>query len=223
MIVLAIDTAGTACNVALYDAARDVTLSTAGADIGRGHAERLMGFIDDALASAGVAMDKVDRIAVTIGPGSFTGIRVGVATARGLGLALGRPVVGISVLQALALSALALAPGRPVLVVTDAKREEVYLQPFDGEGQPTAEAEARDVGAARANFATFAGTISGSGASLLRDDAADEAIERPSDTADIAVVAKLGATVDPAIALPKPLYLRGPDVRSQAGFAVARA
>ncbi|MET0357853.1 MAG: tRNA (adenosine(37)-N6)-threonylcarbamoyltransferase complex dimerization subunit type 1 TsaB, partial [Pararhizobium sp.] len=75
MIVLAIDTAGTACNVALYDAARDVTLSTAGADIGRGHAEQLMGFIDEALASAGVAMDKVDRIAVTIGPGSFTGIR----------------------------------------------------------------------------------------------------------------------------------------------------
>ncbi|NHT74518.1 tRNA (adenosine(37)-N6)-threonylcarbamoyltransferase complex dimerization subunit type 1 TsaB [Rhizobiaceae bacterium CRRU44] len=223
MIVLAIDTAGTACNVALYDAARDATLSTAGADIGRGHAERLMGFIDEALEAAGLEMDKVDRIAVTIGPGSFTGIRVGVATARGLGLALGRPVVGISVLQALATSVLATAPGHPVLIVTDAKREEVYLQTFDAAGQPMAEAEALDVGAARATFATFAGTISGSGASLLREDAAAEASERPFDTADIAVVAKLGAAADPATALPKPLYLRGPDVRSQAGFAVARA
>ncbi|TCL96026.1 tRNA threonylcarbamoyladenosine biosynthesis protein TsaB [Rhizobium sp. PP-WC-2G-219] len=223
MIVLAIDTAGTACNVALYDAARDATLSIAGADIGRGHAERLMGFIDEALETAGLGMDKVDRIAVTIGPGSFTGIRVGVATARGLGLALGRPVVGISVLQALATAALAAAPGHPVLIVTDAKREEVYLQTFDAAGQPMADAEALHVGAARATFATFAGTISGSGAPLLREDAAVDASERPSDTADIAVVAKLGATADPAIALPKPLYLRGPDVRSQAGFAVARA
>lgn len=228
MIVLAIDTAGTACNVAIYDAARDTTLGFAGADIGRGHAERLMGFIDEALSVAGVEMDEVDRIAVTIGPGSFTGIRVGVATARGLGLALGRSVVGVSVLQALAKSALAAAPGHPVLIVTDAKREEVYLQRFDAAGEPVADAEALDVVSARSAFHSFGGTISGSGARLLREDAAveanqTEASQTSGDTADIAVVAKLGACADPATALPKPLYLRGPDVRSQAGFAVARS
>lgn len=223
MIVLAIDTAGTACNVAIYDASHDATLGIAGADIGRGHAERLMGFIDEALSEAGVEMDDVDRIAVTIGPGSFTGIRVGVATARGLGLALGRPVVGVSVLQALAISALAAAPGHPVLIVTDAKREEVYLQPFDAMGEPVADAEALDVVSARAAFHSFAGTISGSGARLVREDGAVEANQTSGDTADITVVAKLGASADPATALPKPLYLRGPDVRSQAGFAVARA
>ncbi|TCM56283.1 tRNA threonylcarbamoyladenosine biosynthesis protein TsaB [Rhizobium sp. PP-F2F-G48] len=223
MIVLAIDTAGTACNVALYESARDATLGIAGADIGRGHAEQLMGFIDEALEKAGVGMDAIDRVAVTIGPGSFTGIRVGVAAARGLGLALGRPVVGVSVLQALGLSVLSDAPGQPVLIVTDAKREEVYLQSFDAAGQPLAGAEALDIVAAQARFARFSGTVSGSGAGLLRGEGGIDGGERVSDTADIAVVAKLGAALDPSVALPKPLYLRGPDVRSQAGFAVARA
>ncbi|WP_313529866.1 tRNA (adenosine(37)-N6)-threonylcarbamoyltransferase complex dimerization subunit type 1 TsaB, partial [Shinella sp.] len=87
MIVLAIDTAGTSCSAALYDSNRDVMLGAAGEDIGRGHAERLMEFVDGALAAAGLDLPAIDRIAVTIGPGSFTGIRVGVAAARGLALA----------------------------------------------------------------------------------------------------------------------------------------
>jgi tRNA threonylcarbamoyladenosine biosynthesis protein TsaB len=221
MIVLAIDTAGTACNVALYDSARLMTLSTAGADIGRGHAERLMGFIDAALDTAGIEMSAIERIAVTIGPGSFTGIRVGVATARGLALALSVPVVGISVLQALAVSALSTEAQAPVLIVTDAKREEVYLQPFDAAGQPLGEAEALDITEARARYGSFEGIVSGSGAALLVEEGG--VAGAAGDTAEIGVVARLGAEADPASALPKPLYLRGPDVRSQAGFAVARA
>jgi tRNA threonylcarbamoyladenosine biosynthesis protein TsaB len=220
MIVLAIDTAGTACNVALLDHARGETLAVAGAEIGRGHAEQLMGFIDSGLDAAGIGMDAIGRIAVTIGPGSFTGIRVGVAAARGLALALSVPVVGVSVLQALAVSALEAAPGAPVLIVTDAKRDEVYLQSFDADGHPTGEAAALDVADARTAYGGFAGTISGSGAMLLSEGGTGDG---PSDTADIRIVARLGALADPQSALPKPLYLRGPDVRSQAGFAVARA
>ncbi|KQS81141.1 tRNA threonylcarbamoyladenosine biosynthesis protein TsaB [Rhizobium sp. Leaf384] len=223
MIVLAIDTAGTACNVALYDSARGAPLGNAGADIGRGHAERLMGFIDEALERSGLEMNAIDRVAVTIGPGSFTGIRVGVAAARGLGLALGIPVVGVSVLQAQAFSVLADNPGQSVLIVTDAKREEVYVQSFDAAGQPLTEAEALDIATARTTFGQFAGTISGSGAALLREDRDIRPGETHPETADIVVVARLGAAHDPSVALPKPLYLRGPDVRSQAGFAVARA
>ena len=83
MIVLAIDTAGTGCYAALYDSDRDIVLGAAGDDIGRGHAERLMEFVDAALDAAGTDIKAVGRIAVTVGPGSFTGIRVGVAAARG--------------------------------------------------------------------------------------------------------------------------------------------
>ena len=85
MIVLAIDTAGTGCFAGVYDAGEDRLLASAGADIGRGHAEQLMAFVDQALADSGCTLADIDRIAVTIGPGSFTGIRVGVAAARGRG------------------------------------------------------------------------------------------------------------------------------------------
>ena len=84
MIVLAIDTAGTGCSAALYDSDRDVVLGAAGEDIGRGHAERLMEFVDGALAAAKLDLPSIDRIAVTVGPGSFTGIRVGVLGINGL-------------------------------------------------------------------------------------------------------------------------------------------
>ncbi|MGQ3295635.1 MAG: tRNA (adenosine(37)-N6)-threonylcarbamoyltransferase complex dimerization subunit type 1 TsaB, partial [Shinella sp.] len=102
MILLAIDTAGTGCYAALYDTDQDTILGAAGADIGRGHAERLMDFVDAALDAAGMTLQDIGRIAVTVGPGSFTGIRVGVAAARGLALALGVPAVGVSTLAALA-------------------------------------------------------------------------------------------------------------------------
>ena len=102
MILLAIDTSSSGCFAAIHDSDSNVTLGFAGEDIGRGHAERLMAFVDAALDSAGVELSAIERIAVTIGPGSFTGIRVGVAAARGLSLALGVPAVGVSTLAAIA-------------------------------------------------------------------------------------------------------------------------
>src|SRR5690606_16493325 len=88
MIVLAIDTAGVDCSAALYDGETGRMLAAVTDMIGKGHAERLMSLIDEALAQASLELTDVDRIAVVIGPGSFTGIRVGVAAARGLALAL---------------------------------------------------------------------------------------------------------------------------------------
>ncbi|MFP5077674.1 tRNA (adenosine(37)-N6)-threonylcarbamoyltransferase complex dimerization subunit type 1 TsaB [Rhizobium sp. YIM 134829] len=219
MIVLALDTAGIACQAALFDAAAGKVLGQASEEIGRGHAERLMEMIDAALLASGLPLEAVDRIAVTIGPGSFTGIRVGVAAARGLALALGKPCVGISILEALARAALPDAGGRAILSVLDAKREELYLQVFSPDGSPRAEPQAVEIMSARAEFAGFEGLIVGSGAGWLTGAGP---AARP-DVAEIGVVAALGAKADPQTALPKPLYLRGPDVRSQAGFAVARA
>ena len=221
MIVLAIDTAGTGCFAAVYDSVTDMVLASAGADIGRGHAEQLMSFIDEALAGSGKVLADMDRIAVTVGPGSFTGIRVGVAAARGFALALNIPAVGITTLAAIAEAAREAYPGRAVLATIDAKRDELYCQSFEADGTPHSEALMLEIPAARALFAGFDGLICGTAAKHLVEAPPDDAAQ--TDLTDIRLVARLGAAADPSRGKPSPLYLRGPDVKSQAGFAVARA
>ena len=215
MILLAIDTAGTGCYAALYDSDQDTVLGAAGADIGRGHAERLMEFVDAALEAAGMDLPAVERIAVTVGPGSFTGIRVGVAAARGLALALGVPAAGVSTLAALAAEHHA---GAPLLVAMDAKRDEVYWQRFAADGSEASPPAIATLAEARELAAGHDGAIAGSAAVLLREATVPE-----TDGVSIAVVARLGARLDPQAHLPKPLYLRGPDAKPQAGFAIRRA
>jgi N6-L-threonylcarbamoyladenine synthase len=217
MIVLALDTAGVDCAAAVYDSGTGSVLGEVTETIGRGHAELLMAVIDRALAKAGVALQFVDRIAVSIGPGSFTGIRVGVAAARGFSLSLGIPAVGVTTLEVLAAAHRQANPGRPVLAAMDAKRGEVYLQRFDGDRHALGEPQAAIVEDAKAIAAAFDGDIIGSGAYLLKDGSPQEV----GDRFPIGIIARLGA--DAAVGeKPKPLYLRGPDVRPQAGFAVAR-
>ena len=215
MIVLGIDTSGTGCAAALYDSQTDTVLGAAGEDIGRGHAERLMEFVDAALDAAGVSLAAVGRIAVAVGPGSFTGIRVGVAAARGLALALGVPTVGVSSLAALAADH---RTGAPLMVAMDAKRDEVYWQRFAVDGSEATPPAIAAITEARAIAAGHDGTLAGSAVHLLRDG------EPPAaDGVSIATVARLGAQLDPKNHLPKPLYLRGPDAKPQAGFAIRRA
>ena len=114
MNLLAIDTALEACSVGVaVDGGSPVFVSET---IGRGHAERLFGMISAAMEQAGIGYAALDRIAVTIGPGSFTGIRVGIAAARGLALVTGCPVAGIGTLAVLAESARAAAGTVPVKI-----------------------------------------------------------------------------------------------------------
>jgi tRNA threonylcarbamoyl adenosine modification protein YeaZ len=217
MIVLALDTAGVDCAAAVYDSGSDTMLGEASDMIGKGHAEHLMGIVDRVLTQAGKKLAMVERIAVTIGPGSFTGIRVGVAAARGFALALNIPTVGITTLETMAAAQRVKTSGRAVLAAMDAKRGEIYLQSFSAEGEPLDEPRAVTIEEAQAFASTFDGEITGSAAPLLRQLSGDYANSFP-----ISIVARLGAAADPSSGKPKPLYLRGPDAKPQAGFAIAR-
>lgn len=234
MILLAIDTSGSGCHAAIHDSEKNITLGVAGEDIGRGHAERLMDFIDEALARACVDLGDIQRIAVTIGPGSFTGIRVGVAAARGLSLALGVPSVGVSTLAAIASGHLRSHPGAPVFVAIDAKRGEAYCQLFAEDGSAAGEPLILSLEEAGAAAAAGEVAVAGSAAPLIAGGehaaapgsdaiAAAAAPTIAVEAVDIETIARLGALADPAADRPKPIYLRGPDAKSQAGYAIARA
>ncbi|WP_292249424.1 tRNA (adenosine(37)-N6)-threonylcarbamoyltransferase complex dimerization subunit type 1 TsaB, partial [Mesorhizobium sp.] len=114
-----------------YDAAAGRELGRQVLDLGKGHAEHLMAVIDAALKAAGTGYAGLDAIAVSVGPGSFTGLRVGVSTARGLALALKIPAIGVTTLEALAAEAAASFPGRAVLAALDAGREEIHVAAYD--------------------------------------------------------------------------------------------
>ncbi|PPJ48758.1 tRNA (adenosine(37)-N6)-threonylcarbamoyltransferase complex dimerization subunit type 1 TsaB [Rhizobium sp. KAs_5_22] len=216
MIVLAIDTAGVDCSAAVYDGEAKRLLGVSTEMIGRGHAEKLMATIDAALAAADLDLSAVERVAVTVGPGSFTGIRVGVAAARGLALSLGVEAVGVSTLAALANTAE--ETGRPVLAAMDAKRAEIYLQRFSAARVPQGEPEMVSLDRFREIAASGEWQVTGSAGALLLDPDA----ETEKDRFSISVVARLGAEAK-AAGKPKPLYLRGPDAKPQTGFAVSRA
>lgn len=201
MRFLVIDTALTACTAAVF--ADGERLAVRSEVMARGHAERIGGFVRDAMAASGLAFGDLDRIGVTVGPGSFTGLRVGLAFAQGLGAALGRPVVGLGTLAALAASA---EDGSgPLAAVIDARRGEVYLQIFDGDA-PLSQPEALDVETARDRLAA-AGVVRvvGSGAALVGFGSAGVVDPTPEG------LARLAARLDPAEAQPRPLYLRAPD------------
>ncbi len=137
MISLAIDTSAHLCAAAVHDSAGDTILAQASEDIGRGHAERLMDVIAGVLRQAGIEYSNIQRVTVTTGPGSFTGIRVGLATARGIALGLGIDACGVSVLEAAALAVRDRAAG-PLIAVMDARRGEAYCQVFDSKEDPQA-------------------------------------------------------------------------------------
>jgi tRNA threonylcarbamoyladenosine biosynthesis protein TsaB len=204
MRVLVIDTALGLCTAGVFDVDGDAvrTLGLRSEPMMKGHSERLGGLARDAAAEAG-GFPGVDRIGVTVGPGSFTGLRVGMAFALGLGAALNRPVVGISTLDAL--GARSNAPDRAALI--DARRGQVYARFWRGDAA-TGPAEALSLEDARARVEGLgpAAVLIGSGAALVSDQ------EPPTMAGpDPEVLARLTARADPETDRPRPLYLRAPD------------
>src|SRR5246127_3907919 len=133
MRVLAIDTALEACSAAVFDTNRGIAASeTRG--MARGHAEQLMPLVARVMNKAGLEFADLDRIAVTTGPGSFTGLRVGISAARGIALAAGKPAVWLSTLAGFAAPLIADDDSMQVVAAIDARHEQVYLQIFGSGG-----------------------------------------------------------------------------------------
>jgi tRNA threonylcarbamoyladenosine biosynthesis protein TsaB len=207
MIVLGLDTCLAACSVAILDGER--VLAHEREVMARGHQERLAPMAQRAMEAAGLSFSALGRIGVTVGPGSFTGLRVGLAFAKGLGAALAVPVVGVGTLQALA----AEAEGLSVAVI-DARRDQVYIQGF-GDGRALMAPDALPVEVAAARLAELSMgrpvALVGSGAPLLVGLVPGARVIE-AEGCDARHVARLAALVsDPAP--PRPLYLRAPDAK----------
>lgn len=206
MFVLGLDTCLSSCSVAVVDVER--VLASAREVMARGHQERLAPMAREVMAQAGLPFDRLERIAVTVGPGSFTGLRVGIAFAKGLALALDLPAVGIGTLEALAAE-----EGGLVFPAIDARRGQLYLQAFeDGRALMAPDALTAETAAARVAELSQGRpfTLVGSGAALLADLMPGARLI-PAEGADARQVARLAARRTPAPL--KPLYLRAPDAK----------
>jgi tRNA threonylcarbamoyladenosine biosynthesis protein TsaB len=213
VILLALDTALEACSVAILDGER--VLAARSEPMPRGHQERLAPLVAELLLEAGVKAKDLDRVGVTVGPGSFTGLRVGLAFAKGLGAALDRPVVGIGALEALAASVS--GPGVTVAVI-DARREQIYLQAFEAGVAVTPPQALSLLDATEVLRPLNPARLVGSGAPLLTAAfPAAEPYERAG--ADPVALARLAAVAP--VAPPRPMYLRAPDAKLPAGAAAA--
>jgi tRNA threonylcarbamoyl adenosine modification protein YeaZ len=219
MRVLAIDTALDACAVCVFNSEGGKALASESLAMARGHAEALMPLIARVMDKSDIGFSDLDRIAVTVGPGSFTGLRVGISAARGIALASGKPAVGVTTLAVYAAPHIASEDGAQIVVAIDAKHGNVYAQVFGNSGRtivaPQVTAVADVVRAAREAQVR----IVGSGAPLVAAGwpAGDPPplLVDPTGAPPIEWVARLGAAARKTDVPPKPLYLRAPDARPQ--------
>jgi tRNA threonylcarbamoyladenosine biosynthesis protein TsaB len=227
MRILAIDTSCGAASVAVVESGLTEPLAAISRLMTRGHAEALAPMVEEAMRGVEGGFASLDRIAVTTGPGSFTGIRVGLAMARAMGIALAIPVVGVPTLAAFA--APLLSEPRPGVIASaiDARHGSAYFQLFESSGRPlgpprcdTLRECARGIGAGPA-------LLVGNAASLLANEAhraglpydLSAAIEAP----DIVAVARMGLALDPAANPARPFYVKPPDARPNPAEPIARA
>jgi tRNA threonylcarbamoyladenosine biosynthesis protein TsaB len=231
VILLALESATAVCSVAVCDAAGQV-LSHRRGERAPDQADRLIELVDEALRDASLDYGALDVIAVNHGPGSFTGVRTGVAAARGLALALGRPVLAVNTLEVLA-AAVGPQPAGTIVAALDARRGEVYLQSFDHRLAPLAAPSAVAPAEIRLDRAAPPLQLVGNGAALIRgalpqswpiveaDVEADALGVARVALARLAAGERAGAGQEV-----QPLYLRPPDARlpaprrGRAGVAV---
>jgi tRNA threonylcarbamoyladenosine biosynthesis protein TsaB len=221
MRVLAIDTALAVCSAAVFDSDLDRALGRESVPMSRGHAEALMPLIVRVMEASQTDFSELDRIAVTVGPGSFTGLRVGIAAARGIALAAAKEAVGVSTLAAYAAPCIADDLADVVLAAIDARHDHLYMQVFGGTGRTLRAGGYADLATARQAMEEAEGNVhlAGPAAPILLGEwpaTRSEPIMRAAGPApEIEWVARLGVAADVATAPATPLYLRAPDARPQ--------
>jgi tRNA threonylcarbamoyladenosine biosynthesis protein TsaB len=195
-----------------------------------GHAERLFPMVAEVMEGAGLAFSAIDRIAVTVGPGTFTGVRVGIAAARGIALASGKPVIAITSLAAMAHRAHLLLgkeiADRRLLAVVDARRGMVYAQSFAGDGDAMGQPQLLTPEAAAKVFAGSPALVVGSGAAIVSEALKSSGMEADARLPNLQPHARSLAMLAPGlqpIDKVAPLYLRPPDAKPQDGKLLLRA
>jgi tRNA threonylcarbamoyladenosine biosynthesis protein TsaB len=217
-MLLAVDTALGGCSVALLDGGKIIAHIFEAMD--RGHAERLAPMVDEAMRGAAIGFSSLTQLAVTTGPGTFTGQRVGLAFMRGLRLALHLPLTGVTTLEAIALAAMDATKLDKAAVIHDARREEAYLLLRDGKNVTQQPCVLPFVDAVE-RIRTFGPcAIAGTGAVIAKDllgaDFVLSAIRQP----DALWAARLAQAMPAPTEAPGPLYLRAPDAKLPGGKAL---
>ena len=220
MRVLALDTALGATSVAVIDFPAGEVRASASEAMERGHAEALIPLVRDVVAAVPEGFSSLDRIVTTVGPGSFTGLRVALSAARSFGLALDIPVVGVSCLTAYAAPLITAGTRTVIASAIDARHGAVFFESYWLDGK---RAQAPQLLTATEAARTLRGgrsRVIGTGAALVAAAAAAEGIEAEAldspAAPDILWVARLGAAADPAFAPARPLYLRAASAVPQA-------
>jgi tRNA threonylcarbamoyladenosine biosynthesis protein TsaB len=229
MNILAFDTCFDGCSVCVAERRGDavVPLSFLMERFETGHAERLIPMIGEAMQQARLNFDHLGRVAVTVGPGTFTGTRIGVAAARALALATGAHTVGVSSLAVMAEVARREVSAPALAVVVDARRGEVYAQLFGAAGGLVAKSppqllsieDAAKLGDGAIVFVGSGGTAVAAAARDRRDAVA----QLPDLLPDAKALAHIGGALEASDTPLVPFYLRPPDAKPQDSKAVARA
>jgi tRNA threonylcarbamoyladenosine biosynthesis protein TsaB len=217
MLILAIDTALDACAAGVLDTSANRLIARETQPMKRGHAEALMPLIGRVMDEAAIGFAALDRIAVTTGPGSFTGLRVGLSAARGIALAADKPVVGVTTLTAYAAPVVSANGEPPVIAAIDARHDRVYFQVVRGDGGPLLSPRIAPIEEALRASQFGSPHLVGNAARLLAErwpkDAPPPFQVDVLPAPDITWVAWLGAAVNPETALARPYYLRAPDAK----------
>ena len=224
MKILAIDTALPAVSACVLTEGATTPEAQETLGMERGHAEALLPLIERVMAKVDGGFAAIGRVGVTVGPGSFTGLRVGIAAARGIALAWSLPAVGVSTLAALAAPLILEDKPGTIVVAVDARHGHVYFAAFHADGRLFVAPRFAEVREALRDIAPGPGAeplrLAGSGAPMLALAAwsLGVAAEMVGEhiAPDIAFVARLGLLADPATAPPRPLYLKAPDAKPMA-------
>ena len=230
MNILALDTSIGVCGAAVLlaggDAQRTVLCEES---MARGHAEALMPMVAEVMAGAGIGFAELDLIAATLGPGSFTGVRIAIAAARGFALVTKAKLWGTDSLTVMARAALtsgAIGSGTPFAVAVDARGDMLYAGLYDGEGRKLDGPLLIGADEAVALLPDDLAIAVGSGAVHLAEAARRQGRQveamRPDLQPSAAALAELALEANETLSTLRPLYLRPPDAKPQGSMAVAR-